>query len=100
MGDIVTLVEKAQEKFDADKTEKMLKRLEKGQFNMNDLRMQLEQTIKMGGMKGMMGMIPGFGKISKQIDSAKIDDKILSKQIALISSMTKKKSLPANSSGK
>ena len=90
MGDIVTLVEKAQEKLDADKTEKMLKRLEKGQFNMNDLRMQLEQTIKMGGMKGMMGMIPGFGKISKQIDSAKIDDKILSKQIALISSMTKK----------
>ena len=90
MGDIVTLVEKAQEKLDADKTEKMLRRLEKGQFNMNDLRMQLEQTIKMGGMKGMMGMIPGFGKISKQIDSAKIDDKILSKQIALISSMTKK----------
>ena len=90
MGDIVTLVEKAQEKLDADKTEKMLRRLEKGQFNMNDLRMQLEQTIKMGGMKGMMGMIPGFGKISKQIDSAKIDDKILNKQIALISSMTKK----------
>ena len=90
MGDIVSLVEKAQEKLDADKTEKMLKRLEKGQFNMNDLKMQLEQTIKMGGMKGMMGMIPGFSKFSKQIDSSKIDDKILGKQIALISSMTKK----------
>ena len=90
MGDIVSLVEKAQEKLDADKTEKMLKRLEKGQFNMNDLKMQLEQTIKMGGMKGMMGMIPGFGKLSKQIDSSKIDDNILGKQIALISSMTKK----------
>ena len=90
MGDIVSLVEKAQEKLDADKTEKMLRRLEKGQFNMNDLRMQLEQTVKMGGMKSMMGMIPGFGKISKQIDNAKIDDNILNKQIALISSMTKK----------
>ena len=90
MGDIVSLVEKAQEKLDTEKTEKMLKRLEKGQFNMNDLKMQLEQTIKMGGMKGMMGMIPGFGKISKQIDSSKIDDKILGKQIALILSMTRK----------
>ena len=49
---------------------------------MNDLKMQLEQTIKMGGMKGMMGMIPGFGKLSKQIDSSKIDDNILGKQIA------------------
>ena len=56
---------------------------------MNDLKMQLEQTIKMGGMKGMMGMIPGFGKLSKQIDSPKLMT-ILSKQIALISSMTKK----------
>ena len=90
MGDIVSLVEKAQEKLDADRTEKMIKRLEKGQFNMNDLRMQLQQTIKMGGMKGMMGMLPGFRKFSKQIDNANIDDKILGKQIALISSMTKK----------
>ena len=47
----------------------------------------------MGGMKGMMGMIPGFGKLSKQIDSSKIDDNILGKQIALISSMTKKNEL-------
>ena len=90
MGDIVSLVEKAQEKLDADKAERMIKRLEKGQFNMNDLKMQLEQTINMGGMKGMMGMMPGFGKLSKQINSANIDDKILGKQIALISSMTKK----------
>ena len=90
MGDIVSLVEKAQEQLDAEKTQRMIKRLEKGYFNMNDLRLQLEQTIKMGGMQGMLGMIPGLGKISKQLEKANLDDKILSRQIALITSMTKR----------
>ncbi len=90
MGDIVSLVEKAQEELDAEKTQRMVKRLEKGHFNMNDLRLQLEQTIKMGGMKGMMGMIPGLGRISRQMEQANLDDKVLCRQMALISSMTKK----------
>jgi signal recognition particle subunit SRP54 len=90
MGDIVALVEKAQETIEAEQAEKMMRRMAKGQFNMNDLRMQLEQMIKMGGMQGMMGMMPGMGKMAKQVEDAGFDDKILKQQIALIQSMTKK----------
>ncbi|MBO9452606.1 signal recognition particle protein [Tropicibacter sp. R16_0] len=90
MGDIVALVEKAQETIEAEQAEKMMKRMMKGHFNMNDLKMQLEQMIQMGGMQGMMGMMPGMGKMAKQVEEAGFDDKILKRQIALIQSMTKK----------
>ncbi|MEP2474108.1 MAG: signal recognition particle protein, partial [Paracoccaceae bacterium] len=90
MGDIVSLVERAQETLEAEQAERMMKRMAKGQFNMNDLKMQLEQMIKMGGMQGMMGMMPGMGKLSKQVADAGFDDKILKQQIAMIQSMTKK----------
>ena len=90
MGDIVALVEKAQQTLEAEQAERMMKRFQKGQFNMNDLKTQLEQMIKMGGMEGMMSMMPGMGKMAKQMDGAGIDDKILRQQIALIQSMTKK----------
>ncbi len=90
MGDIVSLVEKAQETFEAEAAERMMKRFQKGQFNMNDLKDQLEQMIKMGGMQGLMGMMPGMGKMAKQLDEAGMDDKVLRRQIALINSMTKK----------
>ncbi|MCA0963820.1 signal recognition particle protein [Salipiger bermudensis] len=90
MGDIVALVEKAQQTLEAEQAERMMKRFSKGQFNMNDLKMQLEQMIKMGGMEGMMQMLPGAAKMAKQMDGAGIDDKILKQQIALINSMTKK----------
>jgi signal recognition particle subunit SRP54 len=90
MGDIVALVEKAQQTLEAEQAERMMKRFQKGQFNMNDLKMQLDQMIKMGGMEGMMSMMPGMGKMSKQLDGAGIDDKVLKQQIALINSMTKK----------
>ncbi|MEM7074953.1 MAG: signal recognition particle protein [Pseudomonadota bacterium] len=90
MGDIVSLVEKAQETIEAEQAEKMMRRFTKGQFNMNDLKMQLEQMQKMGGMEGMMSMLPGAAKMSKQMENAGIDDKILARQIALIQSMTKK----------
>ncbi len=90
MGDIVSLVEKAQETIEAEQAEKMMKRFQKGQFNMNDLKMQLEQMQKMGGMEGVMGMMPGMGKMAKQMEGAGIDDKIIARQIALIQSMTKK----------
>lgn len=90
MGDIVSLVEKAQETIEAEQAEKMMKRFQKGQFNMNDLQSQLEQMQKMGGMQGLMGMLPGMGKISKQMEEANFDDSVIRRQIALIQSMTKK----------
>ncbi len=90
MGDIVALVEKAQETLEIEQAERMMKRLSKGMFNMNDLRSQLEQMQKMGGMEGMMGMMPGMNKMKGQMEAAGIDDKILARQIALINSMTKK----------
>jgi signal recognition particle subunit SRP54 len=90
MGDIVALVEKAQETFEAEQAERMAKRFAKGMFNMNDLKMQLDQMLKMGGMQGLMGMMPGMGKMSAQADAAGLNDKMLHHQIALINSMTKK----------
>ncbi len=90
MGDIVSLVEKAQETIEAEQAEKMVRRMAKGQFNMNDLKMQLEQMQKMGGMEGLMGMMPGMGKMAKQVEEAGFDDNILKRQIALIQSMTKR----------
>jgi signal recognition particle subunit SRP54 len=90
MGDIVSLVEKAQETLEVEQAERMMKRFQKGQFNMNDLKMQLEQMMKMGGMEGMLAMMPGAAKMQKQMDGAGIDDKMLRQQIALIQSMTKR----------
>jgi signal recognition particle subunit SRP54 len=90
MGDIVSLVEKASEVFEAEKAERAIKRFQKGHFNMNDLKSQLEQMVKMGGMKSLMGMMPGMGKLSKQLDDASFDDLVIRRQIALIQSMTKK----------
>ncbi|WP_179378329.1 signal recognition particle protein [Jannaschia marina] len=90
MGDIVALVEKAQEVMEVEAQERMMKRFQKGLFNMNDLKGQLLQMQKMGGMEGMMGMMPGMGKMAKQMDKAGLDDSILRRQIALIDSMTKR----------
>ena len=90
MGDIVSLVEKAQDTIEADQAEKMMKRFKKGRFNMNDLKAQLEQMMKMGGMEGVMGMIPGMKKMASQAKGAGFDDKMLKQQIALIQSMTKR----------
>ncbi|MDH3264538.1 MAG: signal recognition particle protein, partial [Paracoccaceae bacterium] len=90
MGDIVALVEKAQATIEAEQAERMARRFAKGQFNMNDLRMQLEQMMKMGGMEGVMGMLPGMGKAQRQMAEAGFDDRMLRRQIALIQSMTKR----------
>jgi signal recognition particle subunit SRP54 len=90
MGDIVALVEKAQDTIEAEQAERMMRRFQKGQFNMNDLRMQLEQMQKMGGMESVMGMMPGMGKMAGQMKDAGVDDKMIKRQIALINSMTKK----------
>jgi signal recognition particle subunit SRP54 len=90
MGDIVALVEKAQETLEAEQAERMMRRFQKGMFNMNDLRGQLDQMLKMGGMEGMMSMMPGMKKMAKQVEDAGFDDKVIKRQIALINSMTKK----------
>ncbi|SDZ43916.1 signal recognition particle subunit FFH/SRP54 (srp54) [Jannaschia faecimaris] len=90
MGDIVALVEKAQEVMEVEAQERMMKRFQKGLFNMNDLKGQLTQMQKMGGMEGVMGMMPGMGKMAKQMDKAGLDDNVLKRQIALIDSMTKR----------
>ncbi|MDD9741029.1 signal recognition particle protein [Marinovum sp. SP66] len=90
MGDIVALVEKAQETLEIEQAERMMKRFQKGQFNFNDLKMQMEQMLKMGGMEGMMSMMPGMGKMAKQVEDSGFDDKVIRQQIALINSMTKK----------
>jgi signal recognition particle subunit SRP54 len=86
----VALVEKAQDNFEAQQAERMMKRLQKGLFNMNDLKGQLDQMLKMGGMQGVMGMMPGMGKMQKAAADAGFDDRMLRRQIALINAMTKK----------
>ena len=90
MGDIISLVEKAQETIEADDAERMMKRFQKGRFDMNDMKGQLEQMLKMGGMQGIMGMLPGMGKLTKKMDQAGFDDKVIKRQIAIIQSMTRK----------
>ncbi|OCX66973.1 signal recognition particle protein [Thioclava sp. SK-1] len=89
MGDIVALVERAQEVLEKEQAERMMKRFQKGLFNMNDMRSQLEQMEKMGGMQGVMSMMPGMGKMAKQAETAGFDDRSIRRQIALINSMTK-----------
>ena len=88
-GDIVALVEKASEELDQVKAEKMAKKLAKGQFDLDDLAGQLAQMKRMGGLQGIMGMLPGAAKMKAQMANANIDDKMISRQEAIISSMTK-----------
>lgn len=90
MGDIVSLVEKAAEAIDAEQAARMAKRLQKGEFDLNDLSEQLGQMEKLGGMSGMLSMMPGIGKMKKQLDAANLDESIFKRQRAIISSMTKK----------
>ncbi len=89
MGDVVSLVEKAAENFDKERAEQMARKLKKGEFDMNDLADQLRQMKKMGGMQGLLAMLPGVGKVKDQLDAAGLDDRILTRQEAIISSMTK-----------
>jgi signal recognition particle subunit SRP54 len=90
MGDVVGLVEKAAEVVEREDAEEMMKKLTSGQFSITDLLKQLRQIKKMGGMGGLMGMIPGFGKLQKQMAAAQMDDKVITHQEAVILSMTAK----------
>ncbi|HKW54648.1 MAG TPA: signal recognition particle protein, partial [Stellaceae bacterium] len=89
MGDVVSLVEKAAETIDREEAEELARKLQKGGFDLDDLAAQLRQLRKMGGMGGVMGMLPGVNKIKKQLGEAKIDDGMIKRQEAIISSMTK-----------
>jgi signal recognition particle subunit SRP54 len=88
MGDVLTLVEKAAETIDREEAEKLSQKMGKGQFDMNDLANQLRQVTKMGGLGGLMGMLPGINKYKNQIQQAGIDEKMISRQLAVINSMT------------
>jgi len=88
MGDVVSLVEKAAETLEIEEAEKLAKRMAEGQFDMNDLRSQLGQMKKIGGLKGVMSMLPGVGKLQKQMDNAQVDDRIINRMEAIILSMT------------
>ncbi|MCW9034333.1 MAG: signal recognition particle protein [Alphaproteobacteria bacterium] len=88
MGDVVSLVEKAGETMEAEEAEALAKKVMKGQFNFEDMLGQLRQIKKMGDMNGLLGMLPGMGKMKKQISEANIDDKTIGHQEAIILSMT------------
>jgi signal recognition particle subunit SRP54 len=88
-GDVVSLVEKAAETVDQEKAEALAKKMAKGQFDLDDLAEQLRQMRRMGGMQGIMGMLPGVAKAKDQLAAAGMDDTLLKRQEAIISSMTK-----------
>jgi signal recognition particle subunit SRP54 len=88
MGDIVSLVEKAAQTIDMEKAARTAERMRKGAFDLNDLREQLEQMQNMGGLGGLMGLLPGVAKMKNQLANAKMDDKALKRQVAIIGSMT------------
>ncbi|NQY82650.1 MAG: signal recognition particle protein [Alphaproteobacteria bacterium] len=89
MGDVVSLVERAREQVSEEEAENMAQHLQKGLFDLNDLAKQLQQVRKMGGISSIMGMLPGIGKMQKQLASAGMNDRMLGRQTAIISSMTK-----------
>ena len=93
MGDVVSLVEKASEDIDEEKIKKTEENLRSGSFSMEDYLSQLRQMKKMGGMEGVLSMLPGVSKIKKQMDNANIDENIIKINEAIILSMTKEERL-------
>ncbi len=90
MGDVITLVEKAQETIEEEDALKLARKIQKGQFDFDDFAQQLRQVRKMGGMSGIMGMLPGVAKVKQQMAGANVDDGALGRQEAIIMSMTPK----------
>ena len=89
-GDIVGLVERAAETIDQEEAEKLASKMMRGKFDLEDYASQLKQIGKMGSLSGILGMLPGIGKIKAQIEEANLDTAILKRQAAIISSMTPK----------
>jgi signal recognition particle subunit SRP54 len=93
MGDVVSLVERAQETIQVEEAEALAKKMAKGQFDLNDLRNQLAQMQRMGGLSGLAAMLPGMKKIQGAMSAANVDNKILVHMDAMIGSMTPKERL-------
>ena len=87
MGDVVSLVERAQEQFDEEKAKKLHRKIKKNQFDFNDFKDQISQIKKMGGMKDIAGMIPGM---KKALDGSEVDENAFAPILAMIDSMTPK----------
>jgi signal recognition particle subunit SRP54 len=90
MGDVVSLVERAQESIQAEDAEALSRKMAKGQFDLNDLRMQLKQMQRMGGLGALAGMMPGMGKLRGQVDAVDGSGKLLNRLDAIVGSMTPK----------
>ncbi|MGX9966018.1 signal recognition particle protein [Roseomonas sp. F4] len=90
MGDIVSLVERAAETIDQAEAEKLARKMQKGSFDLEDYAQQIKQIGKMGSLSGILGMLPGIGKMKAQIENANLDQSMLKRQAAIISSMTVK----------
>jgi signal recognition particle subunit SRP54 len=90
MGDVVSLVERAAETIKQEDAEKLADRMSKGQFDLNDLRMQLAQMRKMGGLGALAGMLPGIAKVKNAMANGQVDDKVLVRMEAIVGSMTPK----------
>src|SRR5207248_9194499 len=84
------LVEKAAETVDRQQAEKLARKMKKGEFDMEDLADQLKQMRRMGGMQGVLAMLPGVGKVKNQLAAAGLDDGMLKRQEAIVQSMTRK----------
>ena len=87
-GDIVALVEKATAAVEEEDAKKLAAKMQAGTFDLDDMRNQLKQLRKMGGMSGVMGLLPGAQKIKAQLANAKLDDNVIGRQEAIITSMT------------
>jgi signal recognition particle subunit SRP54 len=90
MGDVVGLVERAQETIQVEEAEALARKMAKGQFDLNDLRGQFAQMQRMGGLTGLAGMLPGMKKVQNARSQSGIDNKILVHMDAMIGSMTPK----------
>lgn len=90
MGDVISLVEKAQKDIDEKEMEALQSQMMSGRFSMNDLLKQFLQMKKMGGMSGMMSYMPGVSKIKSMMENNDFDEKVIDHQMAIIRSMTKK----------
>src|SRR6478736_5064382 len=88
MGDIVSLVEKAATNIDAEKAMRAAEKMRRGAFDLTDLREQLAQMQGMGGLSGLMSMLPGVAKMKNQLAAANLDENVIKRQIAIIDSMT------------
>lgn len=89
MGDVVTLVEQAMDKIDHDEAQRAAQKMQAGTFDLDDMRKQLQQMTKMGGLSHMLSMMPGFKGMQDKMGGMSMDEKILTRQIAIIQSMTR-----------